>query len=126
MARGWGSCAKFADSCCLATTAFTCTSTTIHNPSSPRAPWQPPQLVFEELGFRSFYSAPAPVFSMHRTAALMPHHPAARTGAGVVVDAGFSFTHVVPFFKGQVRKQQTGNILGMGMKMALEMGIAKH
>lgn len=60
------------------------------------------QLVFEELGFRSFYSAPAPVFSMHRTAALMPHHPAARTGAGVVVDAGFSFTHVVPFFKGQV------------------------
>ncbi|KXZ55494.1 ARP6 protein [Gonium pectorale] len=61
------------------------------------------QVVFEEMGFRSFYAAPAPVFSMHRAAGLLgASSPAARTGAGVIVDAGFSFTHIVPFFKGQV------------------------
>ncbi|GFR49305.1 hypothetical protein Agub_g11327 [Astrephomene gubernaculifera] len=61
------------------------------------------QLVFEELGFRSLYAAPAPLFSMHRAAGLLGASlTAARSGAGVVVDAGFSFTHVVPFFKGQI------------------------
>ncbi|GLC40786.1 hypothetical protein PLESTB_000022800 [Pleodorina starrii] len=61
------------------------------------------QVAFEEMGFRSLYAAPAPLFSMHAAAGLLGTSlPAARTGAGVVVDAGFSFTHVVPFFKGQV------------------------
>ncbi|KAG2452463.1 hypothetical protein HYH02_002703 [Chlamydomonas schloesseri] len=61
------------------------------------------QVVFEDLGFRSYYAAAAPVFAMHRAAALLgPSSAAARTGAGVVVDCGFSFTHAVPFFKGQV------------------------
>eukprot|EP00967_Tisochrysis_lutea_P123239 scaffold204848_cov19-Tisochrysis_lutea.AAC.1 len=32
---------------------------------------------------------------------LDPSLPAAAAGAGIVVDAGFSFTHVVPFFEGQ-------------------------
>ncbi|PNW80214.1 hypothetical protein CHLRE_08g382590v5 [Chlamydomonas reinhardtii] len=61
------------------------------------------QVVFEDLGFRSFYAAPGPVFAMHRAAAVLgAGSAAARTGAGVVVDCGFSFTHAVPFFKGQV------------------------
>ncbi|KAG2424372.1 hypothetical protein HXX76_014581 [Chlamydomonas incerta] len=61
------------------------------------------QVVFEDFGFRSFYAAPGPVFAMHRAAALLgAGSAAARTGAGVVVDCGFSFTHAVPFFKGQV------------------------
>ncbi|KAG2501776.1 hypothetical protein HYH03_000276 [Edaphochlamys debaryana] len=61
------------------------------------------QVVFEEFGFRSLYSAPAPLFSLHRASALLGGtNAAARAGAGVVVDAGFSFTHLVPFFRGQV------------------------
>ena len=60
-------------------------------------------MVFEDLGFRSFYAAPGPVFAMHRAAAVLgAGSAAARTGAGVVVDCGFSFTHAVPFFKGLV------------------------
>jgi len=59
------------------------------------------QIVFEEFGFNSFHSAPAPVFSLRRMAALHADLPAAQAGAGVVVDAGFSFTHIVPFFEGQ-------------------------
>lgn len=49
-------------------------------------------------------AAPAPLFSLRRCAALQPGLPAAAALSGVVVDAGFSFTHVVPFFNGQVRR----------------------
>lgn len=59
------------------------------------------QIVFEEMGVQSFFAAPAPFFAMRRQAELHPHVPANLAGAGVVVDAGFSFTHVVPFFDGQ-------------------------
>ncbi len=98
------------------------------------------QVVFEELRFASFFSAPAPLFSLRRMAALHPTLPAAQVrraerrpdpstwaphslciclggggalerarwpfahaqaGAGVVVDAGFSFMHAVPFFDWQ-------------------------
>mmetsp|Transcript_22793 Transcript_22793/g.57969 ORF Transcript_22793/g.57969 Transcript_22793/m.57969 type:complete len:468 (-) Transcript_22793:233-1636(-) len=59
------------------------------------------QIVFEEFGFHSMHCAPAPVFSLRGMAAQSPGLPAAQAGAGVVVDVGFSFTHVVPFFDGQ-------------------------
>eukprot|EP00955_Chlamydomonas_euryale_P077165 362866-Chlamydomonas_euryale.AAC.36 len=39
------------------------------------------QIVFEELGVSSFYSAPAPVFSMHRAAQLWPSIPANQVGS---------------------------------------------
>lgn len=58
------------------------------------------QVVFEEYGFHSMHSAPAPVFSMRRMCMADPTLPASQAGAGVVLDAGFSFTHVVPFFDG--------------------------
>ena len=60
-----------------------------------------PQVIFEEFGFQSYYMAPAPCFSLRRMAGLNPTLPAAAAGAGIVVDAGFSFTHIVPFFEGQ-------------------------
>ncbi|KAF5839191.1 actin family [Dunaliella salina] len=59
------------------------------------------RVVFEEFGFASLYVAPAPSFSLRRMGSLIPSLPAAAAGAGIVVDAGFSFTHVVPFFEGQ-------------------------
>ena len=34
------------------------------------------QIVFEELGVQSFYSAPAPIFSLRRAANLYPNVPA--------------------------------------------------
>mmetsp|Transcript_35953 Transcript_35953/g.80033 ORF Transcript_35953/g.80033 Transcript_35953/m.80033 type:complete len:419 (+) Transcript_35953:120-1376(+) len=58
------------------------------------------QIVFEEFGMRSFYAGPAPLFALRRSAAITPQLPASQAGAGVVLDAGFSFTHVVPFFDG--------------------------
>ena len=87
--------------------------------------------MFEEFGLQSFYAAPAPVFSMRRAASLFPNVAAnhvstggrattgldctsgpafpftlsapcpIQAGSGVIVDAGFSFTHIVPFFDGQ-------------------------
>eukprot|EP00798_Chlamydomonas_sp_ICE-L_P012473 gene12473-15680_t len=59
------------------------------------------QIAFEELGVPSYYAAPAPVFSMRRACHLNPDLPASQAAAGLVVDAGFSFTHVIPFFDGQ-------------------------
>ncbi|KAL6751380.1 Actin/actin-like protein [Haematococcus lacustris] len=59
------------------------------------------QVVFEEFGFQSFHAAPAPSFSLQRMAAINPQLPAAQAGAGVVLDAGFSFTHVIPYFDNQ-------------------------
>ncbi|MEW5319043.1 MAG: hypothetical protein WDW38_010219 [Sanguina aurantia] len=58
------------------------------------------QIVFEEFGFQSCYIAPAPLFSLQRGRDLQPHIDASRTGCGIVVDAGYSFTHIVPFFNG--------------------------
>ena len=60
------------------------------------------QVAFEEFGFDAYFAAPAPLFSLQRCAALQPGLPASSAMSGVVVDAGFSFTHIVPIFNGQV------------------------
>ncbi|KAG1671132.1 hypothetical protein FOA52_005384 [Chlamydomonas sp. UWO 241] len=60
------------------------------------------QIAFEEFGVASFYQAPAPLFSLRRAAQLYPTVLANQAGCGIVVDAGFSFTHAVPFFNGQL------------------------
>ena len=60
------------------------------------------QIVFEEFGFQSYHAAPAPFFSMRRAAALFPQVTGNQAGCGVVIDAGFSFSHAVPFFDGQI------------------------
>ena len=60
------------------------------------------QVVFEEFGFQSFVARPAPFFSIRRAAQLRPDNAAARAFTGVVLDAGFSFTHAVPVFNGRL------------------------
>lgn len=61
------------------------------------------EVVFEEFGFTSYWSGPAPLFSLHHHASVHPEAvPANQVLTGVVVDAGFSFTHVVPIFNGSV------------------------
>ncbi|EIE26065.1 Actin/actin-like protein [Coccomyxa subellipsoidea C-169] len=60
------------------------------------------QMVFEEYGFRSFAAMPAQPLSLRAWAAERADLPAAAAGVGVVVDAGFSFTHAVPLCDGRV------------------------
>lgn len=60
------------------------------------------QMVFEEYGFASFAALPAQPLSLRAWAAERPDLPAAAAGVGVVVDAGFSFTHAVPLCDGRV------------------------
>ena len=66
------------------------------------------QLVFEDLGFRSYASLPAPALAVRQWAAEADgvagsSAPAAALAkAGVVLDAGFSFTHAAPVFDGRV------------------------
>ena len=61
------------------------------------------QIVFEQFGFQSFYSDTAPVFALHKWAADHPDDAAAQSLSGVVLDAGYSFTHAVPIFDGRVQ-----------------------
>lgn len=60
------------------------------------------QMVFEEYGFASFAAVPAQPLSLRAWAAERPAAPAAAAGVGLVVDAGFSFTHAVPLCDGRV------------------------
>ncbi len=64
------------------------------------------QLVFEDMGFRSYASVPAPALAVRQWSASATGKaagtPAAQASAGVVLDAGFSFTHAVPVFDGRV------------------------
>ena len=60
------------------------------------------QLVFEDLGFRRYCTLPAPALSLRQWAAANPGNPAAAAACGLVLDAGFSFTHAAPVFDGQV------------------------
>ena len=64
------------------------------------------QLVFEDMGFRSYASLPAPALAVRQWSASATGKaagtPAAQATAGVVLDAGFSFTHAVPVFDGRV------------------------
>lgn len=60
------------------------------------------QLVFEELGFRRCCVLAAPALSVRHWAAAHPAKPAAGAACGLVLDAGFSFTHAAPVFDGQV------------------------
>lgn len=59
-------------------------------------------MVFEEFGFRSFLAAPAAPLALRGWAAARPDLAANPAGAGLVVDAGFSFTHAVPVLDGRV------------------------
>lgn len=60
------------------------------------------RMALDELGFASVYlSTPAPL-SLRAHAARLPGLAANVAGCGLVVDAGFSFTHAVPVFDWRV------------------------
>jgi actin-related protein 6 len=61
------------------------------------------ETVFEGFGFESFYSAPAAQFAVHKWAADNPDDIVAQSLSGVVLDAGYSFTHAVPIFDGSIQ-----------------------
>ena len=61
------------------------------------------EIVFEQFGFQSFFSAPAPEFAMHKWAADNPQDGVAQSLSGIVLDAGYSFTHAVPVFDGRAQ-----------------------
>lgn len=56
------------------------------------------QVVFQELGFAAVVMAPPAVLSLRWQAHAAPAGLASSAGAGLVLDAGFSFTHAVPVF----------------------------
>lgn len=60
------------------------------------------QAIFEDFHFSSFLPLPAPLLSLRSVASRDPAGPASQALAGLVVDSGFSFTHVVPIFGGCV------------------------
>lgn len=56
------------------------------------------QVVFEDFGFASLYCCPGPLLSLQHVKGSAGHAPASQAGCGLVLDAGFSFTHAVPMF----------------------------
>lgn len=60
------------------------------------------QAVFEDFRFQSYLPISGPALSLRSFAAHNPQILASRAMAGLVVDCGFSFTHVAPVFDGQV------------------------
>ena len=63
-----------------------------------------PQAAFEDLGVKALAVFTAPELALRWWACQHPAAPASQAGAGLVVDAGFSFIHVVPFLDGHVRR----------------------
>ncbi|KAL6778581.1 hypothetical protein ACKKBF_B15355 [Auxenochlorella protothecoides x Auxenochlorella symbiontica] len=60
------------------------------------------QVLFEEIGVQEVFIGPPPVFSLRWHAHCHPGSLANTAGCGLVVDAGFSFTHAVPVFDWRV------------------------
>ena len=61
------------------------------------------EVVFEHFQFNSFLSAPAPLWAFHNHHQHLPDtHLSKQTRTGLIVESGFSFTHVVPIVDGQV------------------------
>ncbi|GMH39782.1 hypothetical protein BSKO_07680 [Bryopsis sp. KO-2023] len=59
------------------------------------------QIIFDDFGFRSVLILPAAELSITKDAELRPSLPTSRARTGVVIDAGFSLTTVVPVFDGK-------------------------
>jgi actin-related protein 6 len=60
------------------------------------------QVVFEGLGMGSYLPLSPPELALRSWAAQRPEVAANEALCGLVVDCGFSFTHVVPIFDGVV------------------------
>lgn len=61
------------------------------------------QVVFEDLGAKALAACTAPELALRWQASLRPAALCSQAGAGIVVDAGFSFIHIVPFLENRVR-----------------------
>uniref|UniRef100_A0A7S4PPE5 Uncharacterized protein n=1 Tax=Guillardia theta TaxID=55529 RepID=A0A7S4PPE5_GUITH len=60
------------------------------------------EFVFEELGFNKYCCASSPLLALADHKCWDPSSGLSRTGCGVMVDSGFSFTHIVPFYEGRI------------------------
>ena len=60
------------------------------------------QVVFEDFGFQSYLPMPSTELCMRAFAAQQPEIPANTALCGLVIDSGFSSTHIVPIFDGNV------------------------
>ena len=61
----------------------------------PPPPLRQVRMALDELGFASVYMAPPAALALRWHAQWLPGLPANAAGCGLVVDAGFSFTHAV-------------------------------
>ena len=61
------------------------------------------QVAFEDLGAKALAACTAPELALRWQASLRPDALCSQAGAGIVVDAGFSFIHIVPFLDNRVR-----------------------
>lgn len=68
------------------------------------------EVVFEHFGFQAMHAVTAPELVMHAHAVSNPDDTIAQSLSGVVIDAGYSFTHAVPIFDGRVNKQAVRRI----------------
>ena len=60
------------------------------------------QVVFEDMGMQGLAVATGPELALRHHLTQKPSAPFHAAAAGLVIDAGFSFIHVVPFLDGQV------------------------
>lgn len=62
------------------------------------------EVAFEHFGFQAMHAVTAPELVMHAHAVANPDDTVAQSLSGLVLDAGYSFTHAVPIFDGRVVK----------------------
>ncbi|KAK8822855.1 hypothetical protein WA556_001746, partial [Blastocystis sp. ATCC 50177/Nand II] len=61
------------------------------------------EVVFEHFRFGGFCSSPAPLWSFAMECGTLPESDVSRqTASGLVIESGFSFTHIVPIIDGKV------------------------
>lgn len=79
------------------------------------------QVIFEEFGFASCAKMPAATLAAYHYATEVPKILSSRGGGGsqakrrepdcvTVIDSGFSFTHIIPFYKGKAIREAVKRI----------------
>lgn len=60
------------------------------------------QVFFEDMGFQSVMTTSAANLALRKQWHRTPSAPASQAGCGLVLDAGFSATHAIPVFDGNI------------------------